>query len=191
MPILNDNSEAIGKTPLVKINRLTEGTEATVLAKIEGRNPAYSVKCRIGASMIWDAEKIRASSKPACRLSNRPAETRGSRWRSCVRGARLSADAHHARQHVARTTYDAACVRGQPRDPDSRSRRHERAPSTKPPRSRKTPTTSCPSNFRTPPTRRFTSKPPVPNSGKTPTATSITSSPVWERVAPLRVSVAS
>jgi cysteine synthase A len=57
MPILNDNSEAIGKTPLVKINRLTEGTEATVLAKIEGRNPAYSVKCRIGASMIWDAEK--------------------------------------------------------------------------------------------------------------------------------------
>jgi len=54
---LNDNSEAIGKTPLVKINRLTEGTEATVLAKIEGRNPAYSVKCRIGASMIWDAEK--------------------------------------------------------------------------------------------------------------------------------------
>lgn len=57
MPILNDNSEAIGKTPLVKINRLTEGMEATILAKIEGRNPAYSVKCRIGASMIWEAEK--------------------------------------------------------------------------------------------------------------------------------------
>ena len=57
MPILNDNSESIGKTPLVKINRLTEGTEATILAKIEGRNPAYSVKCRIGSSMIWDAEK--------------------------------------------------------------------------------------------------------------------------------------
>ncbi|MDC0274463.1 MAG: cysteine synthase A [Planctomycetaceae bacterium] len=57
MPILNDNSEAIGKTPLVKVNRVTEGLEATVLAKIEGRNPAYSVKCRIGAAMIWDAEK--------------------------------------------------------------------------------------------------------------------------------------
>ena len=57
MPILEDNSLSIGKTPLVKINRLTEGLGATILAKIEGRNPAYSVKCRIGASMIWDAEK--------------------------------------------------------------------------------------------------------------------------------------
>lgn len=57
MPIYQDNSETIGQTPLVKINHLTEGLKATVLAKIEGRNPAYSVKCRIGANMIWDAEK--------------------------------------------------------------------------------------------------------------------------------------
>lgn len=57
MPVFEDNSLAIGRTPLVKINKLTEGLGATVLAKIEGRNPAYSVKCRIGASMIWDAEK--------------------------------------------------------------------------------------------------------------------------------------
>lgn len=57
MPVFNDNSESIGRTPLVKINCLTEGLEATVLAKIEGRNPAYSVKCRIGAAMIWTAEK--------------------------------------------------------------------------------------------------------------------------------------
>ena len=56
MPVYKDNSESIGKTPLVKINRLTKGLNATVLAKIEGRNPAYSVKCRIGAAMIWDAE---------------------------------------------------------------------------------------------------------------------------------------
>jgi cysteine synthase len=53
----SDNSQSIGNTPLVKLNRITEGAKATVLAKIEGRNPAYSVKCRIGASMIWDAEK--------------------------------------------------------------------------------------------------------------------------------------
>ena len=63
MPVFKDNSETIGRTPLVRINRLTKGLKATVLAKIEGRNPAYSVKCRIGAAMIWDAEK-RGALKP-------------------------------------------------------------------------------------------------------------------------------
>lgn len=52
-----DNSLSIGRTPLVRFNRVTAGARATVLGKVEGRNPAYSVKCRIGASMIWDAEK--------------------------------------------------------------------------------------------------------------------------------------
>src|SRR5208282_2881148 len=51
-----DNSQSIGGTPLIRLNRIVGG-EATVLAKIEGRNPAYSVKDRIGAAMIWDAEK--------------------------------------------------------------------------------------------------------------------------------------
>ena len=55
--IFEDNSLSIGRTPLVKLNRLVDGFGATVLAKIEGRNPAYSVKCRIGAAMVWDAEK--------------------------------------------------------------------------------------------------------------------------------------
>jgi cysteine synthase len=55
--IYQDNSLSIGRTPLVRLNRITQGAKATVLAKIEGRNPAYSVKCRIGASMIWDAEQ--------------------------------------------------------------------------------------------------------------------------------------
>ena len=55
--IYEDNSFAIGHTPLVKLNSITKNSKATVLAKIEGRNPAYSVKCRIGANMIWDAEK--------------------------------------------------------------------------------------------------------------------------------------
>jgi cysteine synthase A len=53
----SDNSLSIGNTPLVRINRMAQGVKATVLAKVEGRNPAYSVKCRIGANMIWDAEK--------------------------------------------------------------------------------------------------------------------------------------
>jgi cysteine synthase A len=55
--VFADNSLSIGRTPLIKLNRLTAGAKATVVVKIEGRNPAYSVKCRIGASMIKDAEE--------------------------------------------------------------------------------------------------------------------------------------
>jgi cysteine synthase A len=53
----SDNSLSIGKSPLVKLNRIADGAGATVLGKVEGRNPSYSVKCRIGAAMVWDAEK--------------------------------------------------------------------------------------------------------------------------------------
>jgi cysteine synthase A len=61
--IHEDNAASIGRTPLVRVNNITRGARATVLAKIEGRNPAYSVKCRIGASMVWDAEKRGALKK--------------------------------------------------------------------------------------------------------------------------------
>ncbi len=61
--IYEDNSLAIGNTPLIRLNSVTKNAKATVLAKIEGRNPAYSVKCRIGANMIWDAEKRGALGK--------------------------------------------------------------------------------------------------------------------------------
>ncbi len=52
-----DNSFSIGRTPLVRLNNVVGNTNATVLAKIEGRNPAYSVKCRLGAALVWDAEQ--------------------------------------------------------------------------------------------------------------------------------------
>jgi len=55
--IFEDNSLSIGGTPLIRLNRVTQGLPVILLGKVEGRNPAYSVKCRIGASMIWDAEK--------------------------------------------------------------------------------------------------------------------------------------
>jgi cysteine synthase A len=55
--IFEDNSRSIGHTPLVALSRFAKGAGARVLAKIEGRNPAYSVKCRIGAAMVWDAEE--------------------------------------------------------------------------------------------------------------------------------------
>jgi cysteine synthase A len=63
MPIYQDNTKSIGHTPLVRINRLDAASGATLLGKIEGRNPAYSVKCRIGAAMVWDAEE-RGTLKP-------------------------------------------------------------------------------------------------------------------------------
>jgi len=55
--IFEDNSLSIGKTPLIRLNRVTKGLDCTIAAKIEGRNPAYSVKCRVGAAIIWDAEE--------------------------------------------------------------------------------------------------------------------------------------
>ena len=63
MHVFEDNTQSIGHTPLIRINRLDGKSGATILAKIEGRNPAYSVKCRIGAAMVWDAEE-RGTLKP-------------------------------------------------------------------------------------------------------------------------------
>src|SRR5438552_1514179 len=63
MRVFEDNTKSIGATPLVRINRLDASSRATIYAKIEGRNPAYSVKCRIGAAMVWDAEE-RGTLKP-------------------------------------------------------------------------------------------------------------------------------
>lgn len=75
--IYEDNSLTIGHTPLVRLNRIGNGR---ILAKVESRNPSFSVKCRIGANMIWDAEK-RGVLKPGVELWSRPAATPVLRWR--------------------------------------------------------------------------------------------------------------
>ena len=118
-----DNSLSIGHTPLVRLNRVPGKTSATILAKIEGRNPAYSVKCRIGAAMIWDAEEkglIKAGHR------DRGAHQRQYRHRSGlrVRGPRLQADPHHARDHEHGAAQGAAVLWGQP-DPHPGGRGHE------------------------------------------------------------------
>ncbi|VTP65519.1 Cysteine synthase A [Serratia rubidaea] len=82
--IYEDNSLTIGHTPLVRLNRIGNGR---ILAKVESRNPSFSVKCRIGANMIWDAEK-RGILTPAKNWLNRPAQHRH-RAGLCRRGARL------------------------------------------------------------------------------------------------------
>src|SRR3954469_20549380 len=67
MAVFDDNSASIGRTPLIRLNRVVDGAQARVYAKIEGRNPAFSVKCRIGAAMVWDAE-ARGVLKPGIEL---------------------------------------------------------------------------------------------------------------------------
>ena len=66
MNFFEDNSLSIGRTPLVRLRKVA-GSKALVLGKVEGRNPAYSVKCRIGANMVWDAE-ARGALKPGMEL---------------------------------------------------------------------------------------------------------------------------
>lgn len=55
--LYTDNLQSIGRTPLIRLNRITQGSKARVLVKVEGRNPSYSVKCRVGAALIWNAEQ--------------------------------------------------------------------------------------------------------------------------------------
>ena len=112
MPIYEDNTKSIGRTPLVRINRLDASSGATILAKIEGRNPAYSVKCRIGAAMVWDAEE-RGALKPG--MSHRRGDERQHRHcaRLCGRVARLRMRAHHARNDEHGTAQGVDRIRGE------------------------------------------------------------------------------
>ena len=108
----DDNSLSIGKTPLIKLNRVTGGSKATVLAKIEGRNPAYSVKCRIGASMVWDAEK-RGVLIAWQGIGGAYQRKHRDRPRVCGGGPRLPHHAHDAGDHVSGAAEGAGGLRRQ------------------------------------------------------------------------------
>ena len=150
------------------------------MAKIEGRNPAYSVKCRIGAAMIWAAERdgiLKPGSHDVTIVEPTSGNTGIALAFVCGR-ARLPADADHAGDDVARAAAHAEGLRRRAH-PDRGRRRACPAPSPRPRRS-PPPTrrsTSCRSSSRTRPTRRSTSRPPGPRSGTTPTARSTSSSP--------------
>ncbi len=108
--VFDDNSQSIGRTPLVRLNRVTEGAKAKVLAKIEGRNPAYSVKCRIGAAMVWDAEK-RGVLGPGKEIIEPTSGNTGIALAYRGGRARLPADAHDARDHVDRAPQGSQGIR--------------------------------------------------------------------------------
>ena len=92
-----DNALTIGRTPLVRLNRVTDSAPATILAKIERRNPAYSVKCRIGAAMVWDAEQRRVRTH----FNARRRALRAGDGRDGKQGDDKSGCEMHGRHHTA------------------------------------------------------------------------------------------
>ena len=166
MTFASDNSYSIGKTPLVKLNRLVAGSRATVLAKIEGRNPAYSVKCRIGANMIWQAEKD-GKLKPGGEIIEPTSGNTGIAlaFVAAARGYRLTVTMPESMSLERRKVLT---LLGDPRGAHAGGQGDERRRG----QGRRTGgcrirQPSCLSNSRIPPTRTSISRPPVPRSGKT------------------------
>ena len=118
--IYEDNSLTIGHTPLVRLNRIGNGR---ILAKVESRNPSFSVKCRIGANMIWDAEQrgVLTAGKELVE----PTSGNTGIALAFVAAARLQADADHAGNHEHRAPQAAQGARRQS-GADRRGERHER-----------------------------------------------------------------
>jgi cysteine synthase A len=181
--IYNDNADSIGKTPLVRINHITQGAKATVLAKIEGRNPAYSVKCRIGANMIWDAEKT-GKLKPGMEIVEPTSGNTGIAlaFVAAAKGYKLTLTMPETmsieRRRVLAAFGATLVLTPGPEGMKGAIKRAEEIAASEPT------SISCPSSSRTRPTRPSTKRPPARKSGTTPTAPLTCWSPAWARAAP-------
>ena len=184
MPIYDDVTKLIGNTPLVRLNRLTDGADATVAAKLEFYNPASSVKDRIGVAII-DAAEASGELKPGGTIVEATSRQHRHRARHGRRGPRLQGRPDHARDDVQGAPGPAARLRRRagPHRPGSdghegrgRQGRGDRR------RARRAP--SWPASSPTRPTPRSTARPRPRRSGRTPTARSTSSSPASAPAAP-------
>ena len=187
MPIFDDNSLSIGNTPLVRLNRLTQGLGATVAVKTEGRNPAYSVKCRIGAAMIWAAEKdgiLKTGSRDRTIVEPTSGNTGiALAFVAAARGYPLVLTMPETmsieRRRMLRAFGAEVVLTEGAKGMAGAIEAAEEMVATRPGAG-----TSCRSSSRTRRTRRSTSRRPGRRSGATPTARSTSSSPASGRAAP-------
>ncbi len=173
--MFEDNSQSIGNTPLVRLNSVAKGAKAIVLAKVEGRNPSFSIKCRIGANMIWDAEK-RGVLKPGVEIIEPTSGNTGIAlaFVAAARGYTLTLTMPETfsierRRVLASLGANLILTPGAEGMKGTIARAEEIAASD-PHRY------FLPQQFRNPPTRRSTSRRRGPRSGTTPTVPSTSSS---------------
>ena len=183
MRIYSDIITTVGRTPLIKLNRIANGAPATIALKGEFFNPLGSVKDRIGFAMIAAAERDGILT-PQTTIIEPTSGNTGIALALSWRPPRLQAHPDDAGNHEPGAAHVAGVAGGQT-GADARPRRDERGDhESRGAQGRKSPIRGSPSSSRTPPTRRFIARPPRRRSGGTPTARRTSSSRPWAPAAP-------